>query len=54
MPSKCLSKIINSFNKLNSIRSRGYTEKIADRVDIELSKENTFIQPKKNVKGSYN
>ena len=54
MLSKSLSQITNSFNKPNSIRSAGSTEKIVDREKFEFSHEKSFIQHKKNVKASNN
>ena len=50
MLSKCLSKIINSFNKFSSIRSRGYTEKFADRMNIEFVQRKHFHSTQKECK----
>ena len=43
MLSESLSQTTNYFNKSNSSRSRGSTEKIVDREKSELSQEKSFI-----------
>ena len=54
MLSESRSQITDSFDKLNTIRSKWSTEKNVNRAKFELPQERSFIQPKKTVKACNN